>query len=162
MDVLRVEDEDLVCEMLRDDLAEAGLTVVPAPSAEAGLACAEREAQPPAVLVTDVDLGHGMDGIALAEEAQRRWPDVSVIVMTGDVDNLARMPPGLKGSCLIKPFSPPRLVATVNGLMGRSERQPHPAPARNGELAPPAPRCRAGGGQDAEGALDPPPHHPPE
>jgi DNA-binding response OmpR family regulator len=119
MDVLLVEDELAVRELLQDDLADAGLDVVPAPNAEVGLEVAANDNQPPAVLVTDVDLGSGMDGVALAREAQRRWPAVAVVVMTGDERNLGRLPDGLRASCLVKPFSPQRLANTVNSLLGR-------------------------------------------
>ena len=101
MDVLLVEDEPSVRELLVEDLADAGLHVVPCPSAEAGLAEVERHGPPPAVLVTDVNLGPGMDGMALAAEAQRRWPSVAVIVITGDERNLERMPDRLRQSCLL-------------------------------------------------------------
>jgi DNA-binding response OmpR family regulator len=119
MDVLLVEDEAAVRELLQDDLSEAGLSVVPAANAEIGLAVAANDNRPPAVLVTDVDLGPGMDGVALAQEAQRRWPALVVVVMTGDERNLARLPDALRASCLVKPFSPRRLANAVNSLLGR-------------------------------------------
>ena len=72
---------------------------------------------PPAVVVTDVNLGSGMDGVALAEEAQRRWPGVSVVVMTGDERNVERLPQALRASCLVKPLNPPRLVDAVRDKM---------------------------------------------
>ena len=122
MDVLLVEDEPLVREMLHEDLVDAGLSVLPAPSAEEGLSAAEQQGPPPAVLVTDVNLGPGMDGLALAEEAQRRWPHLAVVVMTGDERNLSRLPDDLRGLCFVKPFNPPRLTDAVNMLMGRSAR----------------------------------------
>jgi DNA-binding response OmpR family regulator len=122
MDVLLVEDEPLVCALLQDHLAEAGLEVVPAPNAEAGLEAAERGNGPPAVLVTDVNLGPGMDGLELAEEAQRRWPQLVVLVMTGDERNLSRMPATLRSRCFIKPFKPPCLVAAVATLRSRAAR----------------------------------------
>ena len=120
MDVLLVEDEPSIREFLQDDLTDAGLSVVPAPNAEMGLAAAANDNQPPVVLVTDVDLGPGMDGLALAHEAQRRWPTLAVVVMTGDERNLARMPEAMRSSCFVKPFSPLRLANKVKELMGRS------------------------------------------
>lgn len=119
MDVLLVDDEPLLCETLHDDLREAGLDVVPAPTAEAGLAAVAQDGPPPLVLVTDMDLGPGMDGLALAQEAQRRWPAVVVVVMTGNADHLARLPPPLCAACLLKPFPVPQLVAFVVRLLGR-------------------------------------------
>ncbi len=122
MDVLLVEDEPAIRELLLDDLTEAGLVVVPATSAEEGLEAANLDGEPPAVLVTDVNLGPGMDGVALAAEAQRRWPQLVVFVMTGEERNLARLPDELRDRSLLKPFNPPRLVAAVSTLMGRTAR----------------------------------------
>ena len=122
MDVLLVEDEPLIREMLAEDLVDAGLDVVEAPSAEAALGAAGRADQPPGVLVTDVNLGGGMDGIALAEEVRRRWPGVGVVVMTGKPSNLNGRRSDPREVCLVKPFGPPRLAAAVHELMGRSRR----------------------------------------
>ncbi len=118
MDVLLVEDEALVREMLTEDLADAGLQVVPVPCAEEGLAVAEQDGPPP-VLVTDVNLGPGMNGVALASEVMRRWPGVAVLVMTGDERNLAAMPGALREQCFVKPFNPPKLVAAVRRAIRR-------------------------------------------
>lgn len=122
MDVLLVEDEPLIREMLAEDLADTGLDVAEAPSAEAALGAAGRADRPPRVLVTDVNLGGGMDGFALAAEIRRRWPDVGVVVMTGKPSNLNGRNPDPREVCLVKPFGPPRLAAAVNELMGRSDR----------------------------------------
>lgn len=122
MDVLLVEDEALVRTMLHEDLADAGLQVIEAPSAEEALQVAGGAPASPAVMVTDVNLGPGMNGLALVEEARRRWPDIGVVVITGEEQNLRRYAPASRERCLLKPFNPNRLVAEVNGLMGRSSR----------------------------------------
>jgi DNA-binding response OmpR family regulator len=119
MDVLLVEDEPSIRDLLHHDLTDAGLSVVPAARAEAGLEAAANDNQPPRVLVTDVDLGPGLDGVALADEAQRRWPTMAVVVMTGDERNLARMSHEMRASCLVKPFNPHRLADRVQQLLGR-------------------------------------------
>ena len=113
MDVLLVEDDPLIREMLCEDLADAGINVVQARNGEEGLEVAERSGPPPSVLVTDVDLGPGMDGIELAREACGRWPLLHVVVITGDPANLATMSPALRAGCLLKPFNPRRLLASV-------------------------------------------------
>ena len=125
MDVLLVEDEALIREMLAEDLADAGLDVAEASSAEAALGAATAAGEAgrrPSVLVTDVNLGGGMDGLALAAEARRRWPEMGVVVMTGQPANLNGRRPDPREVCLLKPFGPPRLAAAVHHLMGRSHR----------------------------------------
>lgn len=120
MDVLLVEDELSIRDLLCEDLVDAGLAVTPAGTAEEVLTAAFDGAQQPAVLVTDVNLGPGMDGLALVEEVRRRWPEVCVVVMTGEEANLPRISANVNCLCLLKPFDPPRLVREVNMLMGRS------------------------------------------
>ena len=124
MYVLPVEDEGLIREMLAEDLADAGLDVAEAPTAEVALvvAAAGQAGKPPCVLVTDVNLGRGMDGLALAAEVRRRWPEVGVVVMTGKSANLNGRRPDPREVCLLKPFGPPRLAAAVRHLLERSRR----------------------------------------
>jgi DNA-binding response OmpR family regulator len=119
MDVLLVEDEPLVRELLYECLVDAGLEVVPVGSAEEGLDAVEQHGPPPPVVVTDVNLGHGIDGVALAVEARRRWPSIAVVLMTGDERNLRRLSGEFRASCFLKPFDPDRLVEAVNLRMGR-------------------------------------------
>jgi CheY-like chemotaxis protein len=111
--------------MLAEDLADAGLDVAEAPTAEVALAVAAAAAgagQAPCVLATDVNLGGGMDGLALAAEVRRRWPRVGVVVMTGNPANLDGRRPDPREICLHKPFGPPRLTTAVQDLMGLSRR----------------------------------------
>lgn len=125
MDVLLVEDEPLVREMLAEGLADAGLHVAEASSAEIALEAvnaAGEAGRPPRVVVTDVNLGAGMDGLALAAEARRRWPGVGVVVMTGRPSNLDGRRPDPGEVHLHKPFGPSRLTVAVHDLMGRSRR----------------------------------------
>jgi len=120
MYVLLVEDEGSIREMLAEDLADAGLDVAEAPTAEVALviaAAAGQAGKPPCVLVTDVNLGGGMDGLALAAEMRRRWPGVGVVVMTGNPANLGGRPSDPREVCLRKPFGPPRLTTAVQELM---------------------------------------------
>ena len=125
MDVLLVEDEPLVRELLAEDMADAGLDVAEAPSAEIALRVADATAQagqPPRILVTDVDLGAGMNGLALAREVRRRWPGVGVVYVTGRPSNLDGHALGARERFLPKPFALPRLTVAVHDLMGRSRR----------------------------------------
>ncbi|GAA0588754.1 response regulator [Craurococcus roseus] len=122
MDVLLVEDEPLIRETLVEDLTGAGLDVTEAPDAETALGAAGEAPQPPYVLVTDVNLGGGMDGFALVEEVRRRWPGVGVVVITGKPSNLGGRRHDPREICLLKPFGTPRLAAAVHELMGWSRR----------------------------------------
>jgi DNA-binding response OmpR family regulator len=121
MNVLLVEDEVLTRMVLAEELADAGHDVIEAASAETALsaaAVAGEAGTPPAVLVTDVNLGEGMDGLALVAEVRRRWPDMGIIVMTGMPANRERRDANPREVWLLKPFGPPRLTAAVHELMG--------------------------------------------
>ncbi len=119
MDVLLVEDDELVREVLADELSEAGFHVFESASAEEGLAQMDAMGLRPSALVTDVDLGRGMDGIALAREALHRWPGLPVVVITGNPQNLDRLAPDLRRHALSKPFRPALLVEELHGLAHR-------------------------------------------
>ena len=121
MDVLVVEDEAIVREIVTEGLADDGLAVADAPSAEQALKLADT-AGAPDVVVTDVELGQGMSGLALAEEVHRRWPDAGVVIMTGNPEGVRGHALGEQERFLTKPSDNARLVSAVRELMGRSTR----------------------------------------
>ena len=121
MRVLLVEDEALVREAVAEGLADDGLDVVEAPCGEDALILTEKVG-PPEVLVTDVELGTGMSGLALAEEVQRRWPEAGVVIMTGTPSSVGHRCFGQRERFLAKPFGSARLVSAVRELMGRPGR----------------------------------------
>jgi DNA-binding NtrC family response regulator len=121
MDVLVVEDEALVREIVAEGLSDDGLAVADAATAEQALALAET-AGAPDVVVTDVELGRGMDGLALAGEVHRRWPGAGVVIMTGNPAAMNGHALGEQERFLAKPFGNGRLVSAVRELMGRSTR----------------------------------------
>jgi DNA-binding NtrC family response regulator len=82
--ILVVDDEWWIRAFVRVDLEEAGFAVAEAQDAEAALAALD--AVPVQVLVTDLDLGGGPDGLALAAAAKRRCPDLRVVYVSGDPD----------------------------------------------------------------------------
>ncbi|MGK7871484.1 response regulator [Falsiroseomonas sp. E2-1-a20] len=126
MDVLLVEDNELLRETLEEELGEAGLKVLGLACAEAALSAVNDNTAPPAVIVTDVQLGPGMNGLMLAAELRRRWPEANILVMTGEAANLAGMSDGQRSSCFIKPFEPARLTAAVMKLMGAAGSEASP------------------------------------
>ena len=117
MDVLVVEDEPLVRETAVAVLRGAGFRVAEAASAEEALALAERaDDGPPAVVVADLRLGPGMDGLALGAEARRRWPGVGVVYATGHPDSFDGRLLGPRERYVLKPFAPAALLGAVRRL----------------------------------------------
>jgi two-component system, response regulator PdtaR len=82
--VLVAEDEALVRMLTADFLVEAGYQVVEASNAAEAIRMLESTA-PVRVLLTDVEMPGDMDGLELAREVQRRWPEVIIIVTSGRV-----------------------------------------------------------------------------
>ena len=82
--VVLAEDADMLREMWRRLLAAAGVSVRVARDGEQALALIEEAT--PDVLVTDVGMPI-MDGFELLECVRERWPELPVIVISGeDVD----------------------------------------------------------------------------
>ena len=82
--VLVAEDEALVRLFTADFLAEAGYAVVEVSSAAGAIRALESTAEI-RVLLTDVEMPGDMDGLELAREVQRRWPEVIIVVTSGRV-----------------------------------------------------------------------------
>jgi two-component system C4-dicarboxylate transport response regulator DctD len=128
--VLLVEDEPGAREAIAEALGGAGLGVVAgtAASAEAalGTAATDPAGPPPAALVTDTDLASGgMDGLALAAEARRRWPNLGVVYVTGRPSKLHGRALRGRDRFLPKPVMPGAVVRAVRGLVGAtSDRAP--------------------------------------
>jgi CheY-like chemotaxis protein len=110
LDVLLVEDDDLVRDCLSEALHEAGLDIEGSASGEAALARLRRDAAPK-VLVTDINLGHGMDGLAFVRAAREVHPGLPVVYISGRYGELR----GLSGSerFLPKPFTAPSLLRAI-------------------------------------------------
>ena len=92
MDVLLVEDEPLVRAAAADALRDAGLVVAEAACAEQALAMGSAAKEPPAVVVADLRLGPGMDGLALGAVATRKMAEAA---MVGTAKRFNGAPPAL-------------------------------------------------------------------
>jgi len=125
---LVVDDDKLVRETLSDMLDLLGWSVTAAATAEAVLATPGM-GQPPAVMITDVNLGAGMDGFELCAAARRRWPKVGIVVISGrqpsrlQIDGL-----GHREVFLLKPVTLSVLEVAINrvidGIDETGKRQP--------------------------------------
>lgn len=111
LDILLVEDDELVRLCLHEALEEAGLTVTDRASAEAALDVVEIEGAP-CVLVTDINLGPGMDGLAFAGGLRRRFPSLRVVYISGRHQALAKLDG--RERFLPKPFRADLLLRTIS------------------------------------------------
>jgi two-component system C4-dicarboxylate transport response regulator DctD len=109
VDVLLVEDDELILDCLAEALNQAGLETERSQSAEAALVM--MTAQAPKVVVTDINLGTGMDGLALGRATHARWPNLPVVYISGRYAELR----GLSSHerFLPKPFAATALLRAI-------------------------------------------------
>jgi CheY-like chemotaxis protein len=81
--VLLVEDEPLVRMTAVDELEEAGFHVLEAANADIALQVLEAVADEVRVLFTDVDMPGSMNGMALAEHVNAKWPHIMLLISSG-------------------------------------------------------------------------------
>jgi CheY-like chemotaxis protein len=117
MRVLLVEDESIVRLTLRDFLENAKLEIIDVSSAEEVLAMPWDEMRKVSVLVTDLDLGPGMDGLALASELRRRLPGLPVVYATASPERLGGRRLHGWERLFAKPFDAAALVVSVCDLL---------------------------------------------
>jgi DNA-binding NarL/FixJ family response regulator len=73
---------------------------------------------PPTVLVTHTHFPTGgMDGLALAREARRRWPDLGVVYVTGQPSGLDGHLLGARDRFVPRSVSSGALVRAVRALL---------------------------------------------
>jgi PAS domain S-box-containing protein len=111
--ILVVEDEEDVRAFTVDVLRDLGYRVLAASDGPSALRMLEQESV--SLLFTDVGLPNGMNGRQLAEEAQRRRPQLKVLFTTGYARNAivhhGHLDPGVE--LIVKPFTPAKLAARI-------------------------------------------------
>jgi two-component system, response regulator PdtaR len=80
--VLVVEDEPLIRMLVVDVLAERGLEVREASTAEEALAILAGQPEVK-VLFTDLNMPGALDGLELARRVHQHWPDVELLLTSG-------------------------------------------------------------------------------
>jgi CheY-like chemotaxis protein len=80
--ILIVEDDVLASEYLEFVLDEAGYEAVPATSSEEAIAVLQHR-DDVHLVVTDINLPGGLNGLQLAALVRSRWPSINIIVVTG-------------------------------------------------------------------------------
>jgi CheY-like chemotaxis protein len=116
--VLLVDDDDAFRATLTDMLVREGLRVTAVASAEEALALLERGGSVD-VLLSDICLGSGMDGLRFAHLARDRWPDLAVGLMSGLSPELLPNAEQWDASFAFvhKPFEPQALAAWLGRLL---------------------------------------------
>jgi DNA-binding response OmpR family regulator len=109
VDVLLVEDDELIRDILGEALHEAGLDTVRSSTAEQALALMGGDG--PRVMVTDINLGAGMDGLALGRAARKRFPELPIVYISGRYAEVNGLQNGER--FLPKPFPASALLRAI-------------------------------------------------
>ncbi len=117
--VLVVEDDAVTRHAAVETIAEAGYAVREATNGNAAILALDESAaagERVRVVVTDIDMPLGIDGIRLAACIARRWPDIRVVITSGKVRPApGDVPPD--GLFIRKPYSEESLLAAIRAVM---------------------------------------------
>ena len=85
-------------------MERAGFRPLEAVDVDEAVSTLERDWERVRLLFTDIQLGNGRDGLSLARETAERWPDIRIIVVSGNVrPDTEDLPEG--AVFISKPFS---------------------------------------------------------
>jgi DNA-binding response OmpR family regulator len=132
--VLVVDDDDGVRNLVGDMLAEAGITVSTAPTAWVALEMLERGEFD--LMVTDLALPEGLNGLELVKYARARRPTLKSLFISGCSGGPITEDP-IRDDFVAKPFRCRELLGCVWELLGRElpKKQVAPNPSRAAALA---------------------------
>jgi len=120
--VLVVDDDAEVREAMVAMLDELGYQVDEAPSADEALARLADRRQPAIdILLSDVVMPGQLDGVGLAEEVQRLYPTIPIVLATGYT---TRLTVASAFRVLAKPFSHQALAETLAEILDSNTPEP--------------------------------------
>lgn len=115
--ILVAEDEPQIQRFIEDALSDGGFETGIAQSGEDALSLFNDGRSDYKALVTDNNIGAGLNGWELARRVREIDPDFPVVYMTGGHAE-AWKPQGVPNSILIeKPFAPAQLVTAISQLL---------------------------------------------
>lgn len=117
--VLIAEDEVLIGALIESTLADEGLDTTVALTGPDAVHILKQRAADFLVLVTDIRLGPGPNGWAVAHCARDENPDIGVIYITGDSMEDWRANGVPESVVIAKPFVPAQIVTAVMNLLNK-------------------------------------------
>jgi len=115
--VLVVDDEQLIADLIQDALQDAGFEVLVANDGDWAMAMLDDRAMTFAALVTDINIGGGPDGWAVARHSREVNPALPVVYMTGAAADEWPVH-GVPQSILVcKPFVTGQIVTALATLL---------------------------------------------
>ena len=117
-----VEDHEMLRMEAVDLLQDAGFRTLDAADADSALAVMRQRWQDVRVLFTDVQMPGEIDGVGLIQEVHRCWPDVLLLVTSGEVRLRDEDLPD-DGRFVPKPYRASTLNSQVRQLIERGHGQ---------------------------------------
>lgn len=115
--VLVVEDEMFIRMVAIDALQDNGFAILEASNAREALQLLE-EKPGIALIFTDINMPGDTDGLDLAEEVAKRWPEIEIIITSGGT-RLAPADVPDSGKFLPKPYATAQLIDLVKEQLSR-------------------------------------------
>ena len=119
---LVAEDDIIIALMIEEALSDTGLQVAVTHSGDQAIAVLESDVRHQ-LLITDIRLGDGTQGWAVAARARTLHPEIQVIYITGDSMDDWRAKGVPQSVLLAKPFLPEQIVAAAMSLLNQPEAQ---------------------------------------
>lgn len=122
--VLLIDDEPAIRMVLTEVLTDAGYNVIEAADGPTGLRLLE-SAEAVDLLITDVGLPGGIDGLQVAQLGRKQRPGLKVLLITGYAERaaLSNTPLSTGMSILTKPFEMMMLTAKIRALLDAEQQQ---------------------------------------
>jgi DNA-binding response OmpR family regulator len=116
--ILVIEDEDAVRSLLRTLLRLAGYEALSCQDGDEAVDLMDARGGAIQLLITDVNLGTGMDGFEAAQALRSRMPSLKVLYMSGEeeADRIAERSVANE-RFLLKPFTPRSFTETVRLML---------------------------------------------
>ena len=115
--VLYVEDEPVLRELMAIILEDAGFEVVAAENGVAAFHALNESGEPFCGLITDINLGEGPDGWAVAKHGRQLNRTLPVVYVTGNSEHQWQSE-GVPNSLLIKkPFTGKQILEAIFSLL---------------------------------------------
>ncbi len=116
-----VEDDQNIADLVELYLRQEGFRVVQAATGERGMQAVSD--QRPRMVILDVGLPGGMDGLEVCRRLRAAGGDVPILMLTardGEIDRVLGLELGAD-DYLTKPFAPRELVARVKAILRRTD-----------------------------------------
>ena len=110
--VLIVEDDPILLEFTAETLADGGFDVLRATSCDEAMQVME-QGPVPLCVVTDIGLGRRRSGLDLARTIAERWPDVRLVIVSGEQRPVKEDYPE-KAVFFTKPYAEGALLSIIN------------------------------------------------